>query len=459
MLAERRMSRRALLKVGLGLGASSLLAACAPKVVKETVVVEKVVEKEVTAVPSGEEEITISYMVRAGYIGDLERLFVRKFEDEYPIRVKTVDTAYADILKKMQAMAAAGNLPDVLTVACKWGPYMAAQAAFMPLDDLLEPHWEEYQIDDVYPCMLQQGRLLLDDLYWLPKGGTPGPRPLIIYNADMLEEAGIPLPDVKGWDIYEWREAAIKLTNLDEGIFGAMAPLIQIYYDWEAFVDGFDGHFMVEDVGLAKKFDWIDNPKVKEAWDWYKGLAIDGHVTPKRGETMEKVNMFVAGKAATSFAGTYQIPGLPEEVGDKFRWGATLQKGPVRAGSGMFCEGLALASQSKHAEEGLKLAWWLTRAEVGIYSETTGIGGGGSGRRSALNHPEVLAKHPIKAVIAQFWEEDLCPFPQPWNLRQPELYTTYLNLVEPLMYGEVTWEKQAPVIQEKCQEIMDQPRP
>ena len=465
MSTENKMSRRHLLKGLLGVAVvSPILAACQPKVVKETVVVEKVVEKEVTRVvekqaPAAKGDIVIKAMVRAGYGGDIYRLFVTNFNNANPgLRAETVDTAYGEMLKKTQAMYAAGTTPDMLTTAVKWFPYMSEQGVYMPLDDLLKPHWEEYEMDDIYPFALDAQRFE-GTLYGIPEICMPCGRPLVAYNIDMFEAAGVSLPDEKEYSIFDWKEAALKLTKPDEGIYGMSPPGINSFYDWDAFVDGFGSHILTEEVGLAKKFNWLDDPKVKDAWDWYADVAIEHHGTPRRGETLEKVNMFSAGRLATSKDGIYHINGLPQEVGDKFRYGLTLMKGPVRKGSGAFSNAFCVSSQTKIPEEALKVAVYLTSTEVGVYSAVHALGRGLQARRSQWKHKDVLAMHPIYGVVAEFMEEDLNNFPHPWNLRFQELFDTYNNQVQPLMYGEKTWDEQAPVIQAKCQEIMDLARP
>jgi ABC-type glycerol-3-phosphate transport system substrate-binding protein len=212
-------------------------------------------------------------------------------------------------------------------------------------------------------------------------------------------------------------------------------------------------------VGLGKTFSWLDNPQAQEAWKWYEELSITNHAAPRRGESVPNVNMFSAGLIATAKDGIYHIPGLPQEVGDKFRYGLTLMKGPARKGSGAFSNAFCVSNQTDIPEEALKLAVYLTSTDVGVYSVVHAIGRGLQARRSQWTHPDVLALHPIYGTIAEYMDEDLNPFPHPWNLRYQEVFDTYSAAIEPLRYGEKTWDEQAPVIQAKVQGIMDQPRP
>ncbi len=387
------------------------------------------------------------------------RLYAQKFESKYPgLRAKTVDVAYAEHLKKIQAMFAAGNCPDVIYTMVKYGPYLTEQGVHLPLNDLMDSMSAELQMDDFYPSALK-ALTFESKQYALPEWSSPTSRPLVVYNQTMFEAAGIPNPPMEGWNVNDWKAAAIKLSNPEKGIFGMIPPSLVNYYDWDAFVDGFGDHIIKEDVGLGKKFDFVDNAKNKEAYDWYKDAAITNHATPRRGESPEKVNMFTAGLVATTVDGLYHLPGLPKEVGDKFKYGITLMQGPVRKGAGMFIQGFGLSSQTKHPQEAMKLAYYQTSTEVGVWSATTGVGMGLQGRRSQWNDKAVLALHPIYGIVAKWWEDDISPFPQPWNLRYQELYDVYAAQTDKMFYGEATWEEQAATVQSKCDEIMKQDRP
>lgn len=465
MTIDSRITRRSLLKRA-AIGAASIgLAACQPKVVekvvKETVIVEqeKVVEKEVTSVPAGNAPVEVSILCRAGYGGDPVRLFVSKFNNTYPdIQAHTVDVAYAEQLKKIQAMYAAGNSADVIYTMVKYGPYLTHQGIHMSLNDLADRYWDEFNFDDFFPSAL--GALTFEDqLYALPEWTSPTSRPLIVYNIDMFEEAGIDIPPMEGWSIFDWRDAAVKLSKPDKGIFGVSPPSFTNYYDWDAIVDMFGGHILKDEVGLAKKFDFVDNPESIAAWEWFKSMMIDNHAAPRRGESVEKINMFTAGMLATTKDGLYHLPGLPKEVGDRFRYGITLMEGPVRKGGGMFVQGFGLTSQTKHPDEAFKLAVFQTDTEVGVWSATTGVGMGLQGRKSQWTHESVLAMNPIYGLCAEWMSGDVAPFPQPYNLRYQEVFDVYANATDKLSFGEVSWEEQAPIVQQKVQELLDTDRP
>ena len=93
-MSERRLSRRSLLKalagVGAGLLATPVLAACQPQVVKETVVVEKNVEKVVqqtVIVEKSKEVPTVRVMTRPGPLGIFMSEFAKRYELAIDVKI------------------------------------------------------------------------------------------------------------------------------------------------------------------------------------------------------------------------------------------------------------------------------------------------------------------------------------------------------------------------------------
>lgn len=467
---SKSMSRRGFLRSAALLGAGVLAAACQPevveveKVVKETVVVSESVEKEVTRVveaqPAGEGMITITVLSRAGYLGDAHRMFFTKFQKDHPnVRIKEIETSYAEIPTKGEAMYRSGEFPDVSYQAVKWFPYLVHKGLFAPLDDLVEARGEEIDYEDFYPGFVNALRFE-DKLYGLPEFCFPTSRCFVLLNLDLFEEAGVPVPEGPDWSLDDWRDAAIKLTNPAKNIFGMDPPNLTYYYDWDAFVDGFDTHIIDEPVGFGKRFNFLDNPKNKEAVDWYLSV-MEAHAAPRRGEVVPNVNMFAAGLYATHKEGP-GIPSLIKEIGERFRWGTVLMRGPVRRGTGVFANNWSISSQCKHMDEAFTLVGnYLCGKEIGPYSFETGLGLGLQGRRSEWNSDIVTNAHPAYGIMRDWLNEEnesFNPFPHPYNLRYQEVYDTYENNVQPLAYLEKTWDEQAPIIQQKVQEVMDQPR-
>ncbi len=227
---EKRISRRALLQMSMGLAGAAALAACAPKVVKETVVVE--VEKEVikevekivkeTVIVAGtpkvvEKVVKETVVVEKGkdiFQGDLILWqpwgtgyeggawpFVaqtKDFPDLHPgVKITHVWDATRD---KYLAAMAAGNPPDLLLLGAYDIPVLAHNGALMNLDPFIErDNWD----------MTQYWKMALDQCSW--RGVTyaithhPDVR-VMYYDQTVMEEAGLdPSKEASSWDeLYEW---------------------------------------------------------------------------------------------------------------------------------------------------------------------------------------------------------------------------------------------------------------
>ena len=478
---KRELSRRQFLRTAaLGTGVA-LLAACQPKVVevervvtqvvKETVETERIVkeavevEKEVTrvvekAVQAPSSLIILRSMGRIDRAGDSGRQFNQKFMQIHPeVVVQPVDVPYAELPTKGEAMYAAGNLPDVMYGAVKWYFQLASKGVYLAIGDYAEANWEEDDLADIFPLCIKH-LTFEGELYGLPESTMPGPRPLIKYNKDMMGELGIAEPPLY-WDLFDWSDAAIAATDPDHGRFGTNYHSIGNFYDFDSFVNnwGIDTHIVKDEVGLGKRFNFVGDPDVKEATEYMLNLA-KSHAMPLRGETPSGLDMFAAGRALTAIEGTYGIAPLPASIGGRFEYGLSIWKGPKGGpGTGLFIQPWCGGSQSKDPEWAYKLMVYQTSTEAGIWQVMNEVGLGANGRESVWTDEGVLKKIPLYAEIAKILlSEFQKPFPHPWNLRFSEFQDTWLNVSEPMWYLDEPYETQAPIIQQKCQEIMDLPR-
>jgi len=143
---RKQLSRRMFLR-GAAVGAGALvLASCQPKVVevtkvvKETVVTEKEVEKVVTATPASKGPVTIQWLNFWG--GEREPLMIeviKRFEEEYPyITVENV-LGPDDRREEQAATAVASKTPPSLIMVPRVGAQkFAHEGLIVPIDDYIE---------------------------------------------------------------------------------------------------------------------------------------------------------------------------------------------------------------------------------------------------------------------------------------------------------------------------------
>ncbi|MGR3562402.1 MAG: ABC transporter substrate-binding protein [Heliomarina sp.] len=107
-------------------------------------------------------------------------------------------------------ISAKGGQFDIMTIGMYEAPIWAKNNWLVPLDDLPD----EYDVDDLLPAM--RGGLSLDGtLYAAPFYGESS---MIMYRTDLMEEAGLEMPDAPTWEFVA--DAARKMTDKDNEIYG-----------------------------------------------------------------------------------------------------------------------------------------------------------------------------------------------------------------------------------------------
>jgi len=306
-MSAKKISRREMLK-GLGLAmAGTALAACAPKVVKETVVVEKpvekvvketvivagtpqVVEKVVTATPVPTKVYEVLYWehnpwTRTPYPGKEKDIVWKYFLDNYnlDITLQSAPEAAADADAKLTAMIAAGEIPDF--IQSYWYPgssivsQFITQGVLINIDDYLKgaPYLQTYLTDREWKFLMKGGK----------KYALAQPRPFKNWNTlwvrqDWLDKLGLEKPTTMD----EVAEVGRALTAQDpdgDGMadtygftgtvnFGHMDCYMAPFGAWP-------GHNHVRIENNEVVFDAF-SPQAKDAIAWWKAQIEAGSVDP-----------------------------------------------------------------------------------------------------------------------------------------------------------------------------------
>ena len=103
-----------------------------------------------------------------------------------------------------------GGQFDIMTIGMYETPIWGANGWLVPLDDLSA----EYDVDDILPAM--RGGLSHDGtLYAAPFYGESS---MVMYRKDLMEAAGLEMPEAPTWEFI--REAAAAMTDRDNDING-----------------------------------------------------------------------------------------------------------------------------------------------------------------------------------------------------------------------------------------------
>ena len=107
-------------------------------------------------------------------------------------------------------ISAKGGQFDIMTIGMYETPIWAKNGWLVPLDDLPA----DYDVDDILPAM--RGGLSHDGtLYAAPFYGESS---MIMYRTDLMEAAGLEMPDAPTWDFVA--KAARAMTDKDKEIYG-----------------------------------------------------------------------------------------------------------------------------------------------------------------------------------------------------------------------------------------------
>ncbi|MGB3553771.1 MAG: extracellular solute-binding protein, partial [Jannaschia sp.] len=157
-------------------------------------------------------------------------------------------------------IATNGGQYDVMTIGTYEVPIWANQGWLTSLNDLPA----EYDIDDILPAI--RGGLSVDgELYAAPFYGESS---MVMYRTDLMEAAGLEMPEAPTWDFI--REAAAAMTDKDAEIYGICLRGKAGWGENAAFLTAMSNSFG------ARWFDMDWNPQFdSDAWSETLNFYVD----------------------------------------------------------------------------------------------------------------------------------------------------------------------------------------
>lgn len=221
--------------------------------------------------------------------------------------VRADSYAYED---KVNAAITSNDLPDILYVD---GPNVSVYAAneiTIPLDDFFEEEdWSDF-LESSKNQNTYDGKIYAV--------GATESSVALFYNRDMLEEAGITVPQSRedAWTWSEFYDAAKKLTK--KGVVGTNIIMDKgegLSYVLEQFWISNGTDFVSEDGSTAEGY--INSPEGVEAAEFLNSLIQEGYanIDPIQKE-------FHNEKAATMLGGSWEVATLEKDYPD-LNWGVT----------------------------------------------------------------------------------------------------------------------------------------
>ena len=356
-----------------------MLAACGPtptpevveKVVKETVVAEKEVAKEVTkvvetevekvvtATPMAKEPATLKLWVTdRSTINNMTRNFmVPDFMGRYPhITVESEFLPEQDLMTKLNTTALAGNPPDIASIDEQSLHILITQGILQPIpDDLIDVEQEMgSRIATWYklPVGDPGGKY-----YALPNGTmTSG----IYYNEELLEQNGYTWEDIpKKWDDFiKWAQE-LTIWEGDEVKQAGFAFNKQEYAVQQSAMYQQGGFFFKNREEVALR-DQVVLDSYQFMLDFYDKYKLDSRTSPLCRD------LFTLGQAVTCCSWTWWNGFLMDQF-PTLKWGTV--PWPTFTGEPPYTRssddvGFIVATQSDDANH-LDAAWTLWRFLVG----------------------------------------------------------------------------------------------
>ena len=296
------------------------------------------------------------------------------------------------------AATSAGSF-DVVTVGAYDTPLWGANDWIKSIEALAEQYpdvAEGYNFDDILPA-IRGGLTFNDTLYAVPFYGESS---FTMYNARLLEEAGLSMPDAPTWQ--EVRDIACQVHDPNNGVVGIvlrgkpgwgdnMAPITTV-------VNTFGGQWFD-----AEGVPQINTPEWQEAISFYANLVQECGPPGVTGISFpEALALMSQGQAAIWVDATVAAGFLENSPAGEDMNYALAPVGPVEKGNAwLWSWNLAIPETSDAAEAAFRFIMWATSPEyIELVAENRGWAQVPPGTRvSTYQRPEYLEAAPFAEMV------------------------------------------------------------
>ncbi|MBB4051965.1 sorbitol/mannitol transport system substrate-binding protein [Devosia subaequoris] len=256
-------------------------------------------------------------------------------------------------------IATNGGQYDIMTIGTYEAPIWAGQGWLKPLDGLTAD--AEYDIDDLLPP-IRDGLSVDGKLYAAPFYGESS---FIMYRTDLMEEAGLTMPEAPTWEFIG--EAARAMTDRENDINGICLRGKAGWGENMAFLTAMSNSFG------ARWFDedWnpqFDSPEWKETLDTYLSLMADaGPSGASSNGFNENLTLFQQGKCGmwidATVAASFVTNPDDSTVADKVSFALAPDTGLGKRGNWLWAWSLAIPASSQNADAAEQFIGWATSKE------------------------------------------------------------------------------------------------
>jgi sorbitol/mannitol transport system substrate-binding protein len=288
-------------------------------------------------------------------------------------------------------IATQGGQYDVLTIGNYEVPIWAKQNWLLPLDNL----GDDYDVDDLLPA-IREALSIDGTLYAAPFYGESA---MIMYRTDLLEQAGLEMPDSPTWEFIA--EAARAMTDRDNDINGICLRGKAGWGENMAFLTAAANSFG----GRWFDMEWrpqFDQPEWQETLQFYVDLMNDaGPSGASSNGFNENLALFQQGRCGmwidATVAASFVTNPDDSAVADQVGFAIFPDTGNDNHGNWLWSWNLAIPASSANAEAAQKFVAWATSKEyTELVAEQEGWANVPPGTRTSLyENPEYLAAAPF----------------------------------------------------------------
>ncbi|AVF04523.1 MULTISPECIES: ABC transporter substrate-binding protein [Devosia] len=253
-------------------------------------------------------------------------------------------------------IATNGGQYDIMTIGTYEAPIWAGQGWLKPLDGLSAD--AEYDVDDLLPP-IRDGLSVDGKLYAAPFYGESS---FIMYRTDLMEAAGLEMPEAPTWEFIG--EAARAMTDRENDINGICLRGKAGWGENMAFLTAMSNSFG------ARWFDedWnpqFDSPEWKETLDTYLSLMADaGPAGASSNGFNENLTLFQQGKCGmwidATVAASFVTNPDDSTVADKVGFALAPDNGLGKRGNWLWAWSLAIPASSQNADAAEQFIGWAT---------------------------------------------------------------------------------------------------
>lgn len=290
-----------------------------------------------------------------------------------------------------------GGQFDIMTIGMYETPIWGANGWLVPLDDLSE----EYDVDDILPAM--RGGLSHDGtLYAAPFYGESS---MVMYRTDLMEEAGMEMPEAPTWQFI--REAAAAMHDPENEVYGICLRGKPGWGEGGAFItvtaNSFGARWFDEDWNAQ-----FDTPEWEEALTFFVDLMNSygppGYATNGFNENLSlfqqgRCGMWIDATVAASFVTNPDESTVADSVGFAL---APNSEGVEKRSNWLWAWALAIPAGTQQEEAAKEFIEWATSKEyIELVAENEGWANVPPGARNSLYENPEYAEVPFAQMTLQ----------------------------------------------------------